>query len=64
MVNNFDEGKITKQGIMWKSGKRSDAVDLYYNLAKEAAAAKWVPEQFALDQAEGWIKNYIQNPLL
>ena len=49
---------------LWKSGKRSDAVDLYYNLAKEAAAVKWVPEQFALDQAEGWIKDYIQNPLL
>jgi hypothetical protein len=60
----FDEDNQKKFYKLWNSGSRSEAVDLYYNLAKEAATAKWVPEQFALDQAEGWIINYIQKPLL
>jgi hypothetical protein len=49
---------------LWKSNKRSEAVELYRNLVKEAAKTKWVPEKFALDQAQRWMLNYIQNPLI
>jgi len=58
---DIDNQKIFYQ--LWKGDKRQEAIDLYYRLAKEAAIAKWVPEQFALDQADGWIKDYIQYPL-
>jgi hypothetical protein len=59
----FDIDNQKKFYQLWKGNKRQEAIDLYYSLAKKAAEAKWVPEQFALDQTDGWIKNYIQNPL-
>jgi len=60
----FDINNQKRFYQLWKSNKRQEAIDLYDSLAKKAAKAKWVPEQFALDQADSWIKDYIQNPLL
>jgi len=59
----FDIDNQKKFYQLWKNNKRTEAVGLYYNLAMNAAKVKCVPEQFALDQADSWIKSYIQNPL-
>jgi hypothetical protein len=59
----FDMENQKKFYRLWLSGKRSEALDLYNELAKKAAKEKWVPEQFALNQASRWLKEYIRNPL-
>jgi hypothetical protein len=47
-----------------KDGKHEAAMDLYHDLVKKAAETEWIPEQFAINQADNWIINYIKkNPL-
>jgi hypothetical protein len=48
---------------LWRDNERQQALDLYHDLVKQAAREKWIPEQFASDQADEWIKGYIQNPI-
>jgi len=60
----FDVDNQKRFGQLWRDNKRTEAIDLYYNLAKEAANIKCVPEQFAQDQVNSWVKDYVQNPLV
>ena len=60
----FDMDNQKKFYQLWKNNKRTEAIDLYFNLTKEAAKVKWVPEQFAVDQTDSWLIDYIKKPLI
>ena len=59
----FDIKKQKEFYRLWKTNKRSEALDFYHNLVKLAAKEKWIPVEFALNQADEWIIEYIRNPL-
>lgn len=59
----FDSKKQKEFHSLIRAGNREDALDLYRKIVKEVAAAEWVPESFAMAQADGWLKKYIQTPI-
>jgi hypothetical protein len=60
----FDLEKQKQFFNLWRSEKRSDALQLYDTTIGEAAAEKWVPLEFARSQAMEWLKSYIRNPIM
>jgi len=56
----FDLKNQRKFFSLWEKNDRGEAVKMYRRLVIEAAEEKWVPKQFALDQAFEWLIKYTQ----
>jgi hypothetical protein len=59
----FDFERQKQFFSLWLSDKRQNALELYDKTIIEAAAQKWVPEQFAISQAHEWLADYIRKPI-